>query len=626
MLALLACCWALAAEPSDHTLVYYNARMALREGAPLEATRLWLLRNALEDQTGRVSPHDADFGSVTWAALGELGVCPDGHPTDEDGAGLWPLAFHNWVVRNRSRRRRDKPPRPFEAFEVGRQQRLVSIGDVLGSAELGTVDLFRGACVRPRLVMLAAGEPLNARLSDSAVAARLLVFLLERGKETLSERVRGRAAIDARLFDLYLQLAAFAEREARQKARERGRRGKQVGLGRSSVAAMSADVGPYAFDDDSEPARILRDSVRWSVDEWMAISPERRQFLYTSAGRYGGDPAALDGVALGVIDALIDAGDGAGVQDWIGHRGMDPARQEPIWSGERGQRLLALDRDSGFRERGVVALHRGVRHLEHGDLPGALRSFAYALGAASESAAGDEVYSLSLRWLSYVASQYEVSDTLLITLQELVPRQEYGLLLEDLMWSAALRADVESFRRGQRNQLGRGALVRRIALLDPLAVGDITGFIHRIGRGLVDGPSETLRFLDQLLERLEREDADVRAAHVPTLIRVRGLVEPLVVASGRQGRTATEVLRRSQAILEGLGELGEGASARDQARSLGPSAEVFAGSVRLAPADPLPWPFRAPDVAAPSAFSPLDLVPVEWEEDGALVFGWDIEG
>ena len=67
MLALLACCWALAAEPSDHTLVYYNARMALREGAPLEATRLWLLRNALEDQTGRVSTHDADFGSVTWS-------------------------------------------------------------------------------------------------------------------------------------------------------------------------------------------------------------------------------------------------------------------------------------------------------------------------------------------------------------------------------------------------------------------------------------------------------------------------------------------------------------------------------------------------------------------------------
>ena len=63
-----------ALSPTDHDLVYYNARMALREGHSLEVIKLWLLRNALESETGRISRHDMDFRSVTWAALGEAGI------------------------------------------------------------------------------------------------------------------------------------------------------------------------------------------------------------------------------------------------------------------------------------------------------------------------------------------------------------------------------------------------------------------------------------------------------------------------------------------------------------------------------------------------------------------------
>jgi hypothetical protein len=75
----------------------------------------------------------------------------------------------------------------------------------------------------------------------------------------------------------------------------------------------------------------------------------------------------------------------------------------------------------------------------------------------------------------------------------------------------------------------------------------------------------------------------------------------------------------------GAGILDVGGSARDAASALAPSSEVYAGSVRLAPSDPLPWPFHAPAVEAPSIFTPLDLSPVEWlDRSGALVFGWRI--
>ena len=36
-----------AEKPTEQTLVYYNARMALREGHALEAIKLWFLRNVI---------------------------------------------------------------------------------------------------------------------------------------------------------------------------------------------------------------------------------------------------------------------------------------------------------------------------------------------------------------------------------------------------------------------------------------------------------------------------------------------------------------------------------------------------------------------------------------------------
>ncbi|MCP4809138.1 MAG: hypothetical protein GY913_13015 [Proteobacteria bacterium] len=618
---------ALAGSPSEQTLVYYNARMALREGRPEEALRLWMLRNAVEDETGRVSVHDPDFHSVAWAALGELGVCQDGHRTDEEGAGLWSLALHNWVVRNMGRKASRPTATPFDAFELDRQQRFVSVNDVLDPAELLAVRFFRGPCALPRTQLIQAGERPRAKLSDRQVAARLLRYLLQEAKPALQD-VRGMAAIDARLFDLDLQLTELAAREARKEELEATRRGRALNLLSGSLEALREQVPDTTLDPETEAARILEDCVDWPVSEWMVLSPDRRLFLFGHARAQGGDADKLDAIALGVLDELIDAQDGKEVQRWIARYGSPDLMREPIWSGERGARLLAVDAEAGFDERGVIALHRGLHHVETGDLPEALRSLAYALQYAPESRDAETVENLSLRWLSFVASQFEITDELMVTLRELVPRREYAVLLEDLMWRAALRADHTSFTRGQAHQPRRTAMERRLFLLEPLATGDMRAFDRLLDTGLKDSPNETMQFLELLLGRLELEDEQVRAAHIPTLETQIHLLQPFLEIDqrGRAPRRAGELVDRSQAILEGLGALEPSASAQQRGHALASDAEVYVGSLRLAPSDPLPWPFPVIEPAAPSVFVPLELTPIEWEEDGELVFGWRLGG
>ncbi|MEY3212534.1 MAG: hypothetical protein RIT28_3015 [Pseudomonadota bacterium] len=620
----------LAADltPTDADLVYLNARLALREGRPDAALKLWLLRNSLANQSGRVSTYDPDFHSVTWAALGDLGLCQDGHPKDADGAGLWPLALHNTFVRTMGREPRSARPRPFDSFEVNKQTRYVAIGDILGSAELATVRFDRGRCYGPRLAAIRAGELPNARLSDRQVAARVLLSLLTRAELTLADaQIRGQSVIAARRFDLLLKLAELAAREARQKARDESTRARQLGLSREIAEAMRAEAPTSTLAPDSEAARILQDCMTWPISEWMALSPDRRLFMFDYAVSYGVSPERAHPVALGILDVLIAARDGEGASLWIprASAGVSP---QVIWDGPRGAALLSLDAGMGFNERAVISLHRGVAHLERGEIPEALQSFAVALKLAPESSVSELLTPLSLRWLNHVSAQYQLSEALLATLEALVPRRELAVLIEDMMWRAAFRADTTSYNNGNTRLEGRGAAQRRLDLLTPLASGDVKRFMAGLRGGLASSPSETLRFIEQLIERLELEDPEVRAAQAPTLQAVRVLLQTWPwdeETAARQARTVEGLLARSQAILEGLGALGDDAELSDRARALSPDAEVYGGAVRLAPSDPLPWPFRALAVAAPSVFTPVQLTPVEWPDGaGGLVLGWEV--
>lgn len=616
--------------PTDQTLIHYNARMALREGHPDEALKLWLLRNAVESETRVVSADDSEFRSVTWAALGRLGLCPDGFSPDDQGAGLWPIALHNWVVRNMRRPPPVDGPSPFEAFALGRQQRWVSLHDVLDAAELDAVVFRRSSCWQAIRLTLLAGEDWDASLGDRQVTARVLRRLLRQGAQTLAaDRVVGRAVIESRLFDLNLRISGLRQRAGRRARRDERRQGRSAGLSKAEMAEHHKAKAPLATPTDSEAGRLLRGSLQWPAQEWMTLSADRRQFLFAHAVATQLDPGATRALKLAVIDRLIDSGQGGELHTWIAHlaSGDDEASKRRVWAGDRGRRLLALDDKTGFRERGVIALHRGIEDMAAGRLPEALRAIAHSVRWADGSRAGDDLRNLGRRWLSFVASQFRVTDELFAMLRAVVPRGDYRGVIEDQLWHAALQADEVSFERCVAQQSGRGALVRRTDLLRPLANGDAGAFEFAIREGMADAPHSSLRLLKQYVERLQAEEAGTRLQHVPLLRRLQTLLSEasaVAAAESRKLRQADVIAGAMRALIDGAvgvlrtpqGGAGEG---------LSPDREVFGGSLRVAPSDALPWPFHVADAKAPPVFTPIELRPVEWRtQAGQRVFGWRI--
>jgi len=88
-------------------------------------------------------------------------------------------------------------------------------------------------------------------------------------------------------------------------------------------------------------------------------------------------------------------------------------------------------------------------------------------------------------------------------------------------------------------------------------------------------------------------------------------------------RRIDALLLQMQTLLDSLAEYDDTPAGR--ARRAEARAESYAGSVRLAPADPLPWPFTLPSPQVPSPFRALRLTPVEWwSDDGTRVYGWRV--
>ncbi len=610
---------------SRQTVVFYNARLALRDGRPEDVLKLWLLRNSLLQQ-GERPREDAEFRSVVWAALGSLGMCQEGFEEDErEGAGLWPLGLHNMIVHGISRGPPPSMPAPWDVFEVGRQQRFISLQDVLSAEELRSVTFFRTHCLLPAITALRFGWDPFPDLEDRLTAGWLLRDLLARSRATLvREKVRNLPVVEARIFDLDLLLADLEARKARQNGQSLAQQARVAGVSAAGAAELRSKL--ETFPENSPRAAFLRRSLTWTSREWLALNRERRLFLFARAQPLSKDPAALQKLMLEIIDELIRRKEGKELEAWIGFVGASGSTEPrgALTSGERGKSLLELDESTGFRERAVVALHRGVGFLEAGELQESLRSFAYAMQQSETSREAAVTLGLARRWLSYVLSLYYTNYEVIATLKALVPRQEYNQVIEDLVWRAALRADDRSFERMTRTARRGGAFDATIERLRPLSQGKPGELATRLRDALREEPSSVLRFVRQLLENIEAEDADVRRANVPTLKQVLEVLRPLSVESTTaksQSRTADELMERTRSILDGLSHLDDSVSGN--ARALSPTRSTFAGSIRLAPADPLPWPFRPPEPEAPSVFTPIVLEPVEWRDaKGALVFGW----
>lgn len=617
---LLALALLLAPNPGlgEQTRIYYNARIALRDGRAADALRLWLLRNTVRYEKRRISAYDADFRSITWAALGTLGLCQDGLATDDvkqGGAGLWPLAQHNWLVREMRRAPAEDGGAPFDAFTLSTQQRFVSLSDILDAEELGRVQFSRMGCTA-RLWLLNQIPELSvfAKRRDRRANTLILRHLLRVAQSSLAEEtVIGRSAIAARIFDLDLRLVALQSRAAQRANRTRRRVQRQLGMTQDSKARQ--------FAPDSEPGRILQASLRWPAEEWLTLSSQRRQFLIGHAMRHVTDAQTARPLLIAVIDALIEQKAGAEAQNWIAHltAKASPADRAVIWQGERGQRLLALDVESGFTERGAIALHRGTHALETGRLDDALALFARAMAWADESGQSEAVRMLARRWLSFVASRFRVTDALLDMLQTALPRSDLRAVLDDQIWHAALQADTASFKRVMARINRRSAGRQRAEWMLPLAQGDADRFVRLLDDAMAESPHRVLRFLQNYLARLQAQSIDVRQVHRPILVRLRPRLNVLAQPLGKRAgvRRAGERVTEIDALLDGLsGAMGD---------TVDPTRRVFAGSLRVAPSDPLPWPFRPLSVRPPPVFTPIELRPIEWrDEAGVLTFGWRV--
>ncbi len=380
----------LAADPNLQRDIFYNSRLALREGHSTEALKLWLLRNSLEDQGTRAT-HDREFRSVVWAALGEQGLCQDGFAKDDNGgAGLWPLAMHNWVLTSVAKGGAVDNPAPFDAFEAGLQQRFISLRDVLSAEELQSVSFFRSNCFVGSVYLLTTGANPFGELSDRLTSGPLLRSLLEKSLETLDkEQVQNRAIIEARIFDLDLALTELEGRAATQEGRTLGDTARTAGASDFAARALQRRTEKKALIT-SKQAAFLRTTLRWPVADWLALSQTRRLSLFAQAKAVAHTDVPspdLEPLMLGIIDALIEKKAGAEIEQWVGW--LDAlkvtSRRQPVIQGERGKRLLELDASSAFRERSTIALHRGLSFLETGALREALISFAFAMSNAEGS-------------------------------------------------------------------------------------------------------------------------------------------------------------------------------------------------------------------------------------------------
>ncbi len=497
---------------------------------------------------------------------------------------------------------------------------------MVSTAELRSATFLRTSCFVPETTLVSFGELPSLDLQDKLSTGPFLKRLLQKSLKTLvREKVMSVSAIEARIFDLDLAITQLRER----KAKREGTLAKQVAkkAGVSDVGAQEAKDAAMVFPKDSPQAKFLRRTLRWPVSDWLTLNPQRRLFLFAKAKPFSADVKSTDPLMLGLIDAMIEKKEGSELEKWLGNfDAKDGLRKRTLVLGDRGKRLLELAPETGFRERAVVAMHRGVGFLEAGQLQEALRSFAYAMGHADESSAGDVVLPLSRRWVSYVLSKYETTPEVIATLKALVPRQEYNAVIEDLIWRAALRADERSFELVVNSTQRGGALDAKVIKLRMLAQGKQGALATVLRDAAVDEPHITLRFGKQLLEKLEAEDVDVRRANVPLLKLLNHVYDSLIGKPGAakaQARTAEDLVARAQGMLEGLSLFDH--SVTGKARELSPRQETFAGNIRLAPSDPLPWPFDVPTAEAPSAFTPLILKPVEWKDDeGVLVFGWKV--
>lgn len=634
-------------EPAPQDVVFWNARLALRDHRQQDVLRLWLLRNALA--SADVAPtHDADFRSVVWVALGETGFCTDGFIEDDAGAGLWPLAIHNWLLKNIARQNPSQPA-PWPSFEASMQQRWFSLNDTLSLEELKTARFFRADCLvqyrmLPRLPSLHWID-----MEDRLSVGIMMRDLIDLAGDTLhTDKVSGTALLATRRFDLEAALTKMTAARVNTDTNLAAQLLRAAGVSEGGTQMLRAQrLGDFRTSSESA---LWRAALTWPPSEWLSLSRQRRLSLFADATATMTDTDAKGRVILTLIDALLDRGgpgDGAEVESWLGFHDPRAVAALPaaptttaaaptsaaattthldfvaeVALSARGERLLGLEPTTGFRERSAIALHRGVQFLKDGDTLQALRSFAFALAHAEDSRDAEGVHRLAQRWLAFVLSQYQSTDEVLSILERFVPATDFNTVVEVLVWRAAFHADRASFDRVSASVKKAGSLTRTVGQLRPLADGDVGKMWNELIAAAGPEQAGLGRFVERFVEQLSLEPLDVRANNKASLEAALQVIDSLDKTAGSSLKKKLNLVKqRTQALLDGIGQYDDSVRGRVEAGAV--DREAYAGSVRLAPADPLPWPFTAPRVTPPNPFAPLILTPEEWRpEGGDLIYGW----
>jgi hypothetical protein len=609
---------------APHERLLTEARRALAAHEPKTVLHLWLLERAMAPLQNE--PQEPAFRSALWVALSETGVCPDGLREDDDGDGLWPLAMHNWLVRRARRSGEVALPSAWSTFPARLQTRPISLFDTLSLEELRTARLAPGPCFADRWVSLRLPTLQWLELEDRLSLGLALHDLLSLAERTARpSQLRGLFLLSARRFDLDLALMRLA--------RDRARTDTSVAANLLRSTGLAADRLVYwqqqrdrRFATGSE-AGLWTAAAQLGPAAWLDLPDERRARLFLDARETLRAAGVEQAIVLGVLHGLIARRAGLEVQRWLGAVEALPTRQNVqsrLMTGDVGTRLLSLAVADGFYETSVVALHRGVDAVQRGDSLGALRLFALGLSHVDESSIARPLHDLTLRWFSFVVGSYESTPEVLAVVERFVPQSDRSAVLESILWRAAFRVDATSFDRAfALLPPGARALRSTMNLLRPLAHGNVDAAFDAVDDAAVERPRAMLDLLSRLYERLAEESTTLRADNEAVLDRVARALGKLSSATTSASRlSAVERLQgRIEAMLAGIGRWREDVAAR--ARANEPSFETDAGSLRLAPADAMPWPFQMTEPRVADPFSPIAIVPMHWlGADGSVVEGW----
>lgn len=611
---------------APHDRVWTEARRSLAARDPTSALQLWLLHRAMPwDGT---FTHEENFLSTVWVAAGDSGVCPEGLPDDVDGARLWPIAMHNWIVRRARRGPPQDLPPTWATFPVHLQTRPISLFDTLSLEELRTARLVVGPCEAHRFVQLRLPTlhwlDLDDRLSVGLVLHDLLTLA-----ESITDPalVRGKPLLAARRLDLDAAMTRIARDRARAEVNLAASILRSTSLAPEQLVTWQQERG-VQFATGTR-ARFWQTTSSWPASSWLDLPDDRRAGLFLDARETLRAAGVEEAIALGVLDGLVERRAGVEVQRWLGVVDRLPdaaATRTRLMTGDVGTRLMSLSVAEGFREHGVVALHRGVERVQAGESLAALRLFADALTHVDESSVGGPLHDLTLRWFSFVVGSYEATPEVLEVVERFVPPADHAVVLEAVLWRALFRGDVASYERAF-SLLPRGARVQRamFTIVRPIVRSDVDGAFAAFDAALVERPRATLDLAARLLDRLSDEPATLRARHEPTLQRLLETLEHAAATTETRARRASadRLAARAQSMLEGVGTWRHEVTAR--ARAHDPDYETDAGALRLAPADPLPWPFAIVAPRPVDPFSPIAVVPVRWRgPTGDVVDGWSL--